>query len=1228
VSTAKLWEHDSFKRLLFTLFIIFSFTVPKLTTGQATCSTALSLGSSGGDTAHFSGSSVWVQFVSSGTSHRVKVGVSGAETPELEVKFYSGVCGSLTLVDGPEQMPENFNYIDLIYSGLVSGTTYYLELNPSSSGKTYLSSSTPPPSPCNCLNSPAPCQKVCNGDFEDFLTGFNSWDIERACPWQRVLDPSTNGATATPDHWNVSGIGSNLDGCIGLISGINTTGSFQFQEYAFNELESPIANGETAIVSYYIKRADTWPGPMGQDFMYTVDHFAGVLTPTALSQNQLNAILPPTSSIEVDYNGALPGSWTQVVEIVTNSTGTDLNYITFGTFEDNSTLNYSQINSTGSIEAYTLIDEVSVLHLEDCEGPVQACIGDGVTLGNADLNFPGFTYQWLAPSGGIVSGAFSSTLTIGAASLANQGIYTLQISDGTNTYSLEYELIAVDCCTKAATIEVPVSNNTSSYLISALNGGNSIVTSPTVRINGHFVVDESITFSGPEILMGTDAKITVEPGKTIIINNFSELKPCDTEMYEGIIANRQDETIVFRSSTAIGGKNALVSFNNASLTVVASTFEDNYIGIGVYDYQPTTIPYTPSQIDIHGNSFIHSGNNLRPPHSSESFPYKCIDVREVNELVIGGQNLNLFEDYKFGIYASTSEIDIVNATFNQNIPLGIINTDPGTASIYCIGPTGALDFFERAICRISDNHGSVTFNDNQFAVFAREYSLYCDNAVFNGNGYDIRMRDFDGARIWKNEMNGTNGTSIISVSVQNVTPRLADLEVYDNMISSYLKGIEFFNVLGNGGSFETKVYGNNIEFTSTSSSFRQGITSLGSTYSEIYDNTIEKTFGVVSLESNRLVGIRLEQATNAEVYENQISEMGRAILGRGNLSNSQLWCNTMNRYYEGWFFDNASIANQLNTGAVQENKWMNPINAQRDITGTATTNPNLIRNSGAFLNPDQQSGGGSPSIFNEVVVAGVPPCAGGGGGTPSQMSANGGSISGMTSALPNFVPVQLTNNDLSYNNILQAQVNEDLGYMAALSNTAIPLAEASKGQLYSKIQNDGIDSLDQNSIILATDTGKFFMNTEFIIDAYRDFYSKGIEFPVDVKNDLYDIAFSGSPAVYGPDVISAWVMLGLDGQIESDPKSNVFSDSRIDRVLLYPNPTQGRIVFDGTEVFSELDQSISIKVLDLYGRVVYEENTVFSGKSYGLYLNDFPAGVYQVALQYNDKEEMHSILIH
>ncbi|QTN37738.1 T9SS type A sorting domain-containing protein [Cryomorphaceae bacterium] len=961
-------------------------------------------------------------------------------------------------------------------------------------------------------------------------------------------------------------------------------------------------------------------------YEYTVDHFAAVLSNGILLADPITTNMAiPAGAIEVDYNGTTPSTWTQVTDIVTNNSGADLNYLTLGVFELDANLNYTVINSGGSIPiAYTLIDQVSVTNLDNCSKYLQVCEEDTVILDFPNLPSTGYTYQWYDPNGSLISGATGTSINLGLVGLSDAGLYELVVSDGTSSFTLTYELDIFLCCDRSVDIKVPIGHNTSSYLINSLNGGNPIVSNRTVRINGNFEVDQKITFQNCTIYLGTDAKMNIDNFKTLYILE-SRVEPCDIYMFEGIIADAPSDSLHFIDSKILGGKTAIQSKNNGYLKIRFSSFEDNHIGIGVYDYQPTTFPYAPNLIGIDGNEFIHSGSNLIIPYQTQPYPYKCIDVANVNDLKIGGVEPNTFQDFQYGIYANTSEIEVFNAEFDQNATIVLSNPDPDHAAIYCVGPTGTLDYFEEASCTVTNTFDKVQFTDCQVAIFCREFYLSCNDARGIGNGYDIRMRDFDGADIWDNDFDGTNGTSVVSVSCQNATPRLLDVDIYGNEISSYRYGIQVFNVLGNGSNYETKVYNNDVDFTaSLAAVFRQGITILGCTYSEVYNNSVEKTFGVSSSEATFLVGIRVEQTTNADIYENTIDEMGRAILGRDNLSGTQYWCNTMDGYYEGWFFDNATLSNQLISGGVQDNRWYNPAAPPRtDITGTATTNPTLYRSTGgAGLDPDQQVASGGP-IFTEIVSVAQSPCSSGGG----TQTLSGGGLTGSSTSSATLPNVVLPERDQEYNAILSAQTvldsAESSGLPLVLSNTP----EEQMGAMYYNLQNGNWNNLTSSALALSADTAKYYAETSKIVDAYVNYYAQRIDFPTSVRNDLLAIAYSGGIAEYGPNVLSAWVMLGMDGNSDIENKSVGFRNYDFEKVNVYPNPTSGRLVIESKDLFQAEDQEVNIEIMDIFGRKVYRNDVVFTGKAYGFYLNDMPAGVYQLNLQYNNTSEVHSIVI-
>ncbi|MCE2497084.1 MAG: T9SS type A sorting domain-containing protein, partial [Flavobacteriales bacterium] len=112
-----------------------------------------------------------------------------------------------------------------------------------------------------------------------------------------------------------------------------------------------------------------------------------------------------------------------------------------------------------------------------------------------------------------------------------------------------------------------------------------------------------------------------------------------------------------------------------------------------------------------------------------------------------------------------------------------------------------------------------------------------------------------------------------------------------------------------------------------------------------------------------------------------------------------------------------------------------------------------------------------------------------------------------------------------------------------------------------------------------------------------------------------------------PNVLSAWVMLGMDGNTDIEQKSGNFSNDELEKVTVYPNPTSGRIVIESDDLFKAENQQVSIEILDLFGRTVFTNDVVFTGKAYGFYLNEMPPGIYQLSLSYNNKQEAHSLVV-
>jgi len=62
-------------------------------------------------------------------------------------------------------------------------------------------------------------------------------------------------------------------------------------------------------------------------------------------------------------------------------------------------------------------------------------------------------------------------------------------------------------------------------------------------------------------------------------------------------------------------------------------------------------------------------------------------------------------------------------------------------------------------------------------------------------------------------------------------------------------------------------------------------------------------------------------------------------------------------------------------------------------------------------------------------------------------------------------------------------------------------------------------------------------------------------------------------------------------------------------------------------MFKSEDQHVSIELVDIFGRTVYADEVIFSGKAYGFYWNEAAAGIYQLVLNYNGRVESHTLML-
>ncbi|MBL7888094.1 MAG: T9SS type A sorting domain-containing protein [Bacteroidia bacterium] len=109
-------------------------------------------------------------------------------------------------------------------------------------------------------------------------------------------------------------------------------------------------------------------------------------------------------------------------------------------------------------------------------------------------------------------------------------------------------------------------------------GGLTTITNANIRINGVLFVNQNLSFSGCNVIMGTDAKIIVQNTFGLSIINKSHLYSC-CKMWDGIIVENGGSVRIESSSVIEDAKKAVLVQQGASGVVDVAIFNKNHTGI-------------------------------------------------------------------------------------------------------------------------------------------------------------------------------------------------------------------------------------------------------------------------------------------------------------------------------------------------------------------------------------------------------------------------------------------------------------------------------------------------------------------------------------------------------------------------------------------------------------------------------------------------------------------------
>lgn len=527
---------------------------------------------------------------------------------------------------------------------------------------------------------------------------------------------------------------------------------------------------------------------------------------------------------------------------------------------------------------------------------------------------------------------------------------TLTVTNTENGCSSDSTIDIYQCCVKEGSGEESFHD--------------SIITDPMQIPTNSFAINGTVTFSCNVVLnnqfvgFGPYAQIILSPGVKFTVANESHLEAGCDFMWDGIyVSDSTSEIIVTGNSNISDAINGIVSENGGKFTLRDVKMDSNFYSIRVHNFTDQT-PHTGSI----RNTRFNGATSLLPPYAGQKT--MCgVECNKISNFTIGNEtdatNLNTFQNMRYGVYATNSNLSIVNNKFlniqnwpNFSTPVPVQKYYPegavyaqyseSTTNPYyniTVGGDGLKrNYFDNCRTGIYTYQYLNTIENNDIKntgigiqslnIFSK--SKYTDNIIYGdlsngvtgGYGIDLRNTHADNVRgisclVDSNHViNKRIGISLLGISGTPKTNRM--VEVKQNIINYT------FNVTPLDPAY----------IPTPANAKHIGIWIQNCPYSQTKLNTIIRNYPVLGSlgEDSTVLGIRIAESREASVFQNNIMRMGSGIYTNGLLTNTQFNCNILYYNHYGFRFGFASgISDQ---GSATGTKY-NPNNQWDDYNPQA-----------------------------------------------------------------------------------------------------------------------------------------------------------------------------------------------------------------------------------------------------------------------------------------------------
>ena len=470
----------------------------------------------------------------------------------------------------------------------------------------------------------------------------------------------------------------------------------------------------------------------------------------------------------------------------------------------------------------------------------------------------------------------------------------------------------------------------------------------SMSFNGTFTVNTDLNLDHCEWIMGANARIYINSGKTLTIRN-SLIHAC-TVNWDGIYLADYTSKLIIENSIIEYSDNGIYTYNGGELLITNSIFDNNKTSITLRNGD-----FTLSE--FYGNSFDYTSL----PFFDEKLPGTHIQIDNSTNVSFGSSLhfLNRLSRAYNGIRTSYSQVNISNNEFSK---IGILEKEQPSVyvrygnAIYAAGgdnqhllrvggmnPQEGNSFIDTHNGISVDNRYNTAIENNYFEAESLAISIIrCQgmNHVVNNNvilysdrginfyddvdaNIEVSYNNFNVSKQGKYLLFSPEQEGYKAINIQNPFGASVNLNCAFNLLNNVQYGIHLRNIAN-----INSIYGNVFRCRETLDyllhhSPVKGIWLENCEMGQIKQNLIswDEIPTVDALSS--ISGIALSNTIGYDVQENNLNDIGAGIKFSGICTSTRLLCNNLIECYHGVYADPAGLNTQISD--------------QGDWTGTTST---------------------------------------------------------------------------------------------------------------------------------------------------------------------------------------------------------------------------------------------------------------------------------------------------